>query len=1271
MVPNQSIAKGSIVLFRVYTEKKRGFDQAADRLAEQLRTLPGVQGLTGLRMINRYDLEGIDEDLFKRCLPTVFAQPQTDLVATRLEEALRMKGSENLPPLDSPMLFAVAPLPGQFDQRADSAAQCVQLVGQGARPLVATATVYLLQGELDAGQIKAIRNYLVNPVDSRVVGLEQPKTLAMPDEDPDPVPVLEGFRDLGDSELKALIDKLDLAMDLPDIRFCQDHYRQEKRDPTLTELKVIDTYWSDHCRHTTFNTRLERIEADNPQARSTLEQYRAIREELGRQDRPECLMDMATIGARYLQKQGILNDMDQSEEVNACTIRTKVDVDGQDQDWLFLFKNETHNHPTEIEPFGGAATCIGGAIRDPLSGRGYVYQAMRVSGAADPRQPLDQTLPGKLPQSRIVRQAADGYSSYGNQIGLATGQVREIYHPGYAAKRMEVGAVVAATPADHVIRRRPAPGDLIILVGGRTGRDGIGGATGASKSQDEQSLERCGAEVQKGDAPEERKLQRLFRRPEAARLIERCNDFGAGGVAVAVGELADGLNVDLDRVPLKYQGLDGTEIAISESQERMAVALAAEDAPAFIDYARQEDLEATVIAEVTEEPQLRMTWRSETIVDIPRSFLASNGAPHKADAQVAVPAPYHAPFEVQGNLDARMKALLTDINVCSQQGLAEQFDSTIGAGTVLMPFGGARQLTPAQAMVAKLPVDGHTTTASAMAWGFNPWISSQDPYTGAYLAVVESLAKLVASGFSRSQAHLSLQEYYPKPGDDPRRWGLPVAGVLGALQAQLDLSVGAIGGKDSMSGSFEDLDVPPTLISFAVALGRAKNAVSPEFKAADRQIYLLTPEYQEEGLLPDPESLRTVMDQAEALISQGLVDAAATPGYGCIAQNLLEMCLGNRIGLDLASDTAIPALFRPAYGSFILETSGPEPLYIHNSGLHLRLLGHTREDYRLRCGSESLDLAELEEIRAEGLESIFPYRGQGDPVPTIGRTDREPGRPAARKTKGPAKTARPRVVMPVFPGTNCEFDSARAFRDAGAQVDTVVIRNLNAQDVAESSRRLAQAIRSSQILMLPGGFSGGDEPDGSAKLVASFLRSHQVADALQELLHDRDGLVLGVCNGFQALIKLGLVPYGKIVTGSPEDPTLAVNTIGRHQSRLVHTRISSTRSPWLSACRVGDIHTMPISHGEGRFVAEPGLLRTLIDRGQVAAQYVDEQGRPSMNPLINPNGSDMAVEAITSPDGRVLGKMGHTERSGPDLYLNVPGKHTQPLFQSGVDYFAA
>ena len=1259
------------MLFRVYTEKKRGFDQAADRLAEQLRTLPGVQGLTGLRIINRYDLEGIDEDLFKCCLPTVFAQPQTDLVATRLEQALRMKGDEDLPPLDSPMLFAVAPLPGQFDQRADSAAQCVQLVGQGARPLVATATVYLLEGDLDAEQIKAVRNYLVNPVDSRVLGLEQPKTLAMPDEDPDPVPVLDGFRDLGDPELEALIDKLDLAMDLPDVRFCQDHYRQEKRDPTLTELKVIDTYWSDHCRHTTFNTKLERIKADNPRARATLERYRAIREELGRQDRPECLMDMATIGAKYLQKRGILNDVDQSEEVNACTIRTKVDVDGQDQDWLFLFKNETHNHPTEIEPFGGAATCIGGAIRDPLSGRGYVYQAMRVSGAADPRQPLDQTLPGKLPQSRIVRQAADGYSSYGNQIGLATGQVREIYHPGYAAKRMEVGAVVAATPADHVIRRRPAPGDLIILVGGRTGRDGIGGATGASKSQDEESLERCGAEVQKGDAPEERKLQRLFRRPEAARLIERCNDFGAGGVAVAVGELADGLNVDLDRVPLKYKGLDGTEIAISESQERMAVALAAEDAPAFIDYARQEDLEATVIAEVTEEPRLRMTWRSETIVDIPRSFLASNGAPHEADAQVAVPAPYHAPFEVQGSLDARMRALLADINVCSQQGLAEQFDSTIGAGTVLMPFGGTRQLTPAQAMVAKLPVDGHTTTASAMAWGFNPWISSKDPYTGAYLAVVESLAKLVASGFSRSRAHLSLQEYYPKPGDDPRRWGLPVAGVLGALQAQLDLSVGAIGGKDSMSGSFEDLDVPPTLISFAVALGRAKDAVSPEFKAPNRQVYLLTPEYQEDGLLPDPESLRAVMDQVEALISQGLVDAAATPGYGCIAQSLMEMCLGNRIGLNLASNTAISALFRPAYGSFILETSGPEPLFIQDSGLHLQLLGRTREDYRLRCGSEDLDLAELEEIRARGLESIFPYRGQGDPVPAIGRTDREHSRPVTRRTKGTAKTARPKVVMPVFPGTNCEFDSARAFRDAGAQVETVVIRNLNAEDVTESSRRLAQAIHSSQILMLPGGFSGGDEPDGSAKLVASFLRSDQVADALQELLQDRDGLVLGVCNGFQALIKLGLVPYGKIVTGSPEDPTLTANTIGRHQSRLVHTRISSTRSPWLSACRVGDIHTMPISHGEGRFVAEPGLLRTLIDRGQVAAQYVDEQGRPSMDPLVNPNGSDMAVEAITSPDGRVLGKMGHTERSGPDLYLNVPAVRPQPLFQSGVDYFAA
>ena len=1281
------------LVFRVYTEKQPGFDVESRQLTEQIHTVLGIPQLQSVRLINRYDLEGISPELFEESLPTVFSQPQTDRVSRTLDRALAAEDPEGVAHGDSPRVFAVSALPGQFDQRADSAAQCIQLIGQGQRPTVATAVVYVLQGDLSDEQVETIQDYVINPVESRLTGLDRPQTLQLDLGHPGEVPVLTGFRDMDEQALRDLMASQDLAMDLADIRFCRDHYRQEDRDPTLTELKVIDTYWSDHCRHTTFGTELTRIDIDDRVVRQAFDRYLEIRKDLGRQDRRLCLMDMGTIGARYLKDQGILQDLDESEEVNACTVRTTVDVDGQDQDWLFLFKNETHNHPTEIEPFGGAATCIGGAIRDPLSGRSYVYQAMRVTGAADPRTPLEQTLPGKLPQRRIVQSAAEGYSSYGNQIGLATGQVHELYHPGYQAKRMEVGAVVAATPADHVLREEPAPGDLVILVGGRTGRDGIGGATGASKSQNAESLDQCGAEVQKGNAPEERKLQRLFRRKDACRLIKRCNDFGAGGVAVAVGELADGLRIDLDRVPLKYQGLNGTEIAISESQERMAVAVDAQDAGTFIRYAGEENLEATVIAEVTEEPSLRMTWRSKTIVDIPRDFLGSNGAPHQAGAHVAAGSAYRTPWDHQGTLESRFEELLADINVCSNKGLAERFDSTIGAATVLMPFGGARQLTPAQAMVAKLPVDGATSTASAMAWGFNPCISQCNPYAGAYLAVVESLARLVATGFSRSRAYLSLQEYYPKPGQDPDRWGLPVAGVLGALQAQLDLGVGAIGGKDSMSGSFEDLDVPPTLISFAVSLGKAQSAVSPEFKRAGDPVYLLTPDLSGNGPLPRAQGLRDVMDLVEDLTGKGLVRAAATPGYGGLAQSLFEMCLGNRLGVKLDSSMDSDSLFRPSYGSFILEMGRDTPVPECPAGATLIRLGTVEERYHLVSGQEDLDLEHLEEVWSQGLEEIFPYRGKGESLEVIGQADRQedadqtttgrltadadqgnaPDRTGARPASTgpvPGSPARPRVVIPVFPGTNCEYDSQRAFQEAGAQVETLVIRNLTPQDVAESSRALAEAIKSSQIVMLPGGFSGGDEPDGSAKFIASFLRSDRVADAVRDLLKNRDGLMLGICNGFQALIKLGLVPYGDIVATEPTAPTLTYNTIGRHQSRLVRTRISSNRSPWLSACHVGDIHTMAISHGEGRFVADQAALQTLVEQDQVAAQYVDAEGRPSMDLDVNPNGSSLAIEAITSPDGRVLGKMGHTERSGPDLYLNIPDRSFQPLFRSGVTYFA-
>lgn len=1263
------------MVFRVYTEKHPGFDVTARQLEEQIHMVLDIPGLNTIRLINRYDLEGISTELFKKSIPTVFSQEQTDRVSRTLDQALDDPDRPHLDDLHPPIVFAVAPLPGQFDQRADSAAQCIQLIGQGQRPTVAAAKVYVLEGTLDEDQVETIQNYLINPIESHLVSLEMPQTLSLDLGQASPVPVLHGFRQMKRENLLRLIRDQSLAMNLNDLLFCQEHYRGEDRDPTLTELKVIDTYWSDHCRHTTFCTNLAQVDIDSQEVQKTFNQYLAIRRELGRQNHPICLMDMGTIGARYLKKKGILKGVDESEEVNACTVRTRVDVDGRDQDWLFLFKNETHNHPTEIEPFGGAATCIGGAIRDPLSGRSYVYQAMRVSGAADPRTSPDETLPGKLPQRRIVQSAAQGYSSYGNQIGLATGQVHEIYHPGYQAKRMEVGAVLAATPADHVIRQEPMPGDLIILVGGRTGRDGIGGATGSSKSQNAESLNQCGAQVQKGNAPEERKLQRLFRRKEVCRLIKRCNDFGAGGVAVAVGELADGLSIDLDQVLLKYQGLDGTEIALSESQERMAVALDAQDAQTFIQYAAEENLEARVIAQVSEKPNLTMIWQSKTIVDIPRDFLSSNGAPHQARAHVRQGQTYQAPWDHPGSLESRLIDLLSDINNCSQKGLAERFDSTIGASTILMPFGGLRQLTPSQAMVAKLPVQGRTSTVSAMAWGFNPFISQSDPYIGAYLAVVESIARVIASGFKRTRTYLSLQEYYPKPGHNPDRWGLPVAGVLGALQAQLDLGVGAIGGKDSMSGSFENLDVPPTLISFAVSLGRVGTVISPEFKQVGDEVYLLAPRYGQGGLIPEADTLRSCMDLVESLINQGLVKAAATPGYGCLGGSLFEMSLGNQTGLTLDPSLNSNSLFHPAYGSFILEVQPGVHLPDPPAGVSLTRLGVINDTYHLQAGHEDINLSSLEELWHKGLEGVFPYRDKGRPVDRIGQVgaDRSPCKPAHESVWNQPlpgmKKAAPRVVIPVFPGTNCEYDSQAAFEREGARVQTLVIRNLTPTDVAESSRALAQAIRSSQIVMLPGGFSGGDEPDGSAKFIASFFRSTQVMDAVRDLLAHRDGLMLGICNGFQALIKLGLVPYGDIVTTAPDDPTLASNSIGRHQSRLVHTRVCSNRSPWFSACNPGDIHTLPISHGEGRFVANQSTLQTLIERDQIGTQYVDANGLPSMNLDVNPNGSAMAVESITSPDGRVLGKMGHTERCGPGLYQNVPGYSFQPLFRSGVAYF--
>ena len=1246
------------MVFRVYVEKKPGFDVEAQQLGTELKTILGIDGLRKVRIVNRYDVEGISQELFEQATPTVFSEPQVD------------DASADLPDFGDATVFATEFLPGQFDQRADSAAECIQLISQGERPTVRSAKVYALEGTLSEADVDAIKHYVINPVEAREASLEAKTTLKTQVPTPGKVETIAGFNEMDAAAGQKFIDERGLAMDLADLEFCQKYFSEEGREPTITEIKVIDTYWSDHCRHTTFGTELDKVDIDDAAVKAAFERYLEMRHELGRDAKPVCLMDMGTIGAKWLKKNGILKNLDESEEINACTVKVKVDVNGHDEDWLFLFKNETHNHPTEIEPFGGAATCIGGCIRDPLSGRSYVYQAMRVTGAADPTVPVSETLEGKLPQRKLVTTAAAGYSSYGNQIGLATGQVDEIYHPGYVAKRMEVGAVVAATPADHVRRETPAPGDKVILLGGRTGRDGIGGATGASKAHNVESLELDGAEVQKGNAPVERKLQRLFRRGDACRLIKRCNDFGAGGVSVAVGELADGLYVDLNKVSKKYEGLDGTELAISESQERMAVDVAAEDVDEFLGYAKEENLEAEVIATVTEDPRMTMVWNGDTIVDLSREFLASNGAPKHQVVHVEAQHGYTTPW-ASGTLSERMHTMLTDLNVASNKGLSERFDSTIGAGTVLMPFGGRKQLTPNMAMVAKLPVFGETTTASAMAWGFNPYIMEQNQFTGAYLSVVESLSKLVAAGFEHEKAYLSFQEYFEKLRDEPERWGKPTAAVLGALMAQVDLGAGAIGGKDSMSGSFENLDVPPTLISFAVAVGSMKRATSPEFKGAGHRIVRIAPRYLADGLTPDKNALLEAFSLVEELTdpSHHIALAVSTPGYGATAEALFKMTLGNRIGLTLNESIAADDLFKPAYGSFIIELADNEKIPVASNLVEVGEIGTTTAEYVFKAAGETLDLANVQEAWESGIESVFPYRSKSDEA---GKSVETITFNAPKKTVYTgAGVAKPHVVIPVFPGNNCEYDSAAAFERAGADVTTLIVNNLTPAAVAESTQALVDEINKSQIVMIPGGFSGGDEPDGSAKFITAFFRAPAVTEAVRDLLKNRDGLMLGICNGFQALIKLGLVPYGDIVPMTAECPTLTFNTIGRHQSRLVRTRVASNLSPWLSRTAVGDVHTVAISHGEGRFVAAEPVLDLLKANGQIATQYVDEAGVPGMDLAVNPNGSLLAIEGITSPDGRVFGKMGHSERSGNGLYVNVPGDKYQPIFEAGVGYFAA
>ena len=1228
------------MVYRVYVEKRPGLTAEADALLGDIRTLLRIESLESLRLYNRYDVENITPELFQYSVNTILSEPQLDLV------------TEELP--QGGIVFAVEYLPGQFDQRADSAAQCIQILSQGDRPLVRSARVYQLTGNLTAQDVAAIKKYLINPVESREASLEPFETLAMTYEIPETVATLTGFRDMDEAALEKMVADFGLAMDLDDLRFCRDYFRTEDRDPTMTELRVIDTYWSDHCRHTTFLTTIDSVEFASPILQQTYEDYLNTRKRLNR-TKPINLMDIGTIVAKYLKKQGKMPKLDESEEINACTVKIKVDTAGGKEDWLLLFKNETHNHPTEIEPFGGAATCVGGAIRDPLSGRSYVYSAMRVTGAADPLTPIDQTMEGKLPQRTIVTKAAAGYSSYGNQIGLATGQVDELYHPGYAAKRMEIGAVIAAAPAENVRRERPDPGDVVILLGGRTGRDGCGGATGSSKSHTMESLESCGAEVQKGNAPEERKLQRLFRNPEASRLIKRCNDFGAGGVSVAIGELAEGLEIDLNTVPKKYEGLDGTELAISESQERMAVVVEAKDAARFMELAASENLESTVVATVTDKGRLTMKWNGKNIVDISRAFLDTNGVEKHITAITAQPESIlkdQVKDFSQGLLD-----LAQDLNVCSKRGLSERFDSTIGSGTVLMPFGGKYQLTPTQAMVNKISMEEKDTdTCSLMAWGYNPYITEKSPYHGAYLAVIESVSKLVATGANLKETYLSFQEYFQKLGKDPNRWGQPLAALLGAFRAQKELEIAAIGGKDSMSGSFEDLDVPPTLVSFAVTTDKIANIVSPEFKEAGHPVVWLCPEYGPDGL-PAANSLKETFKTVNKLMKKGKIKAAYTPGFGGVAEAVLKMSLGNGVGLTFDDGCTMDELFGYAYGSFVLELTDNKD----KVGLPL---GVTNGDGSLTWREQTVERDALLSAYENKLEPIYPcniQQGEGE-IPAFTTESDSWKQPLI-------KSAKPRVLIPVFPGTNCEYDAAKAMRNAGAEPEIVVIKNQTAAGIAQSVEDVAQRLSQAQIVFIPGGFSGGDEPDGSAKFITSFFRAGKIKEQVNELLKNRDGLMLGICNGFQALIKLGLVPYGEIIDTDETCPTLTFNTISRHQSRLVRTRVASNKSPWLMNTKPGEIYTVPISHGEGRFLASDELIQKLAANGQIATQYVDLAGNPTSDIHFNPNNSAFAVEGITSPDGRVFGKMGHTERTGAGLYLNVPGDYDMKIFRSAVEYF--
>ena len=1240
---------------RIFVEKKPEFAIAAKELKGEMSAYLGIAS-EGVRALVRYDIENISDETYEKAKVTVFAEPPVDEVY-----------EESFPHEEDDFVFTVEYLPGQFDQRADSAEQCVCLLNPAEHPIIRSATTYVVSGSLTEDQKAALVKHCVNPVDSRVASEEKPETLAEHYDEPEYVKIFDGFKDMAAEELKELYDSLGLAMTFADFEHIQRYFHDEEgRDPSMTEIRVLDTYWSDHCRHTTFATELTDVEFDEgyyrPLIESAFQQYLADHKDqyVGRDDKYVCLMDIGTLAAKRIRKMGLLDDQEVSDEINACSIVVPVMMDGRKEEWLVNFKNETHNHPTEIEPFGGAATCLGGCIRDPLSGRTYVYQAMRVTGAADPTKPLSETLPGKLPQRKIVTTAAHGYSSYGNQIGLATGLVNEIYHPDYVAKRMEIGAVIAAAPRRQVKRLTSDPGDVVILLGGRTGRDGCGGATGASKAHNTASLTTCGAEVQKGNAPTERKIQRLFRREEVSSLIKKCNDFGAGGVSVAIGELADGLLINLDKVPKKYAGLDGTELAISESQERMAVVVDPKDVDKMLQYADEENLEAVVVATVTEEPRMVITWRGKEVVNLSRRFIDTNGAHQQAAVKVALPQETYATEAATTSVKERWLQNLSDLNVCSQKGLVEMFDSTIGAGSVVMPYGGKTQMTPTQSMIGQLPtLTAKCNTVTVMSYGFDPYLSSWSPFHGAVYAVVDSVAKVAAAGGDVSKVRLTFQEYFKKLGKDPYRWGQPFSALLGAYHAQMGLKLPAIGGKDSMSGTFNDIDVPPTLCSFAVGISDMKHVVTPELKKAGNYLYLLEvkPDKME---MPNYRMLLAMYKVLRQAVGRGAIKSAYAVGFGGIAEAVSKMAFGNRLGVCFDGKFDVDELFEKKYGAIVVE--------VENCGelpAVARKIGRVTDGGVFEIGEERIAMDEMLQAWTSRLEDIFPTKSNVESAPV----EDKPLYTAKKVYVCKHKVAKPKVFIPTFPGTNCEYDSARAFLRAGAEVETLVFRNQNASQIRESVDAFARAIGESQMVMIPGGFSAGDEPEGSAKFITSVFRNPQITDAVMQLLKERDGLMLGICNGFQALVKLGLVPYGEIRPQSVDSPTLTFNTIGRHQSLIAHTKVVSNLSPWMSKAQLGESYVVPISHGEGRFVATPEWLDKLFANGQVATQYVDLEGNPTMQEPFNMNGSYMAIEGITSPDGRVLGKMAHSERRREGTYLNIYGEQDQGIFESGVEYF--